>query len=447
MKITPTVIVGFLAALGSGLAVRPRVVKNKPVFAHYMIGQINPEHTRQDIDDAQKLKIDAFALNFDQFADWSTNTVKDLFAYADTVGFGLFFSFDHNGALDTPDKYESFLAEYVKKKSYFKLNGRPLVSTFGGDKVTDSQWKRLKDVVNPAGAGDILIVPGFFENVTPDDVFSNRKNIDGVFNWNSWQPTGEGKKQVSMVQDKAFLSKAHSANPSKLFMMGISPLQFKNMNANNNWYRRGEDNLEYRLGQALELQPDMLQFQSWNDAGESHYMGNIWPEPMSTSKAIQELVKDRPHKAYWPIMKAFITAWKNGDTTTANMVPAGSKPVEGAFWHHTLTVDAKCGTTEQPKSNDIKIAAEDAVSGILLVAKGKKNLVAVVNVNGNKLDQKNLKEGYNSFKFIGPNFKPGQVQLEVWDGSEMVGSGYGKIAVTDVATVCNYNFQVVAVSS
>ncbi|KAJ4344253.1 hypothetical protein N0V95_006196 [Ascochyta clinopodiicola] len=427
MKLTTTIIAGLLAALGSGLAVEQRATKSKPVFAHYMIGQINPEHSRKDIDDAMKLKIDAFALNFDQFKDWSLNTVRDLFDYADEVGFGLFFSFDHNGELQTPDQYENYLKDHVTRKSYFKYNGRPLVSTFGGDKVKDADWQRLKDVVNPAGAGNILIVPGFFQNVSPNNAFTDRNNIDGVFNWNSWLNTYEGKKIVSVVDDRAYQNKAHAA--SKVFMMGISPLQYKNIDTDNNWYRRGEDNLEYRLGQALELQPDMLQFQSWNDAGESHYMGNTWPESMTLATEIQANVKDRPHTAYWPIMKAFIQAWKAGDTTTANMVPTNGKPVEGAFWHHTMTVDAKCGTVKQPKSPDIKTAAEDVVTAILLVARGKTNLVAVVNVNGNKLDQKNLKEGYNALKFTGPNFKAGKVQLEVWDGSTMVGGGYGSLPV------------------
>jgi hypothetical protein len=55
-------------------------------------------------------------------------------------------------------------------------------------------------------------------------------------------------------------------------MMGISPIQFKHLDAADNWYHRGEDTLEYRIGQALDLQPDMLEFQTWNDAGESHSM-------------------------------------------------------------------------------------------------------------------------------------------------------------------------------
>ena len=91
-----------------------------------------------------------------------------------------------------------------------------------------------------------------------------------------------------------------------------------------------------------------------------------------------------------------------------------------------------CGTEDQPKSGDIKTAAEDVVTAILVVAKGQKNLKAVVNVGGAQLDNvKDLKEGYNALKFSGDNFKKGgKVQLEVWDGSTMVGGGYGAISVS-----------------
>ena len=417
-----------------------------------MVGQIKTVEIQTDIDDAAGLGIDGFALNFgkttfrvalhlllrcvltasaDQFKDWSMATVKDMFDYADKKEFKLFFSFDHNGELVKPMNYENYLRDHVNRPSYFKIDGRPLVSTFGGEKVTDAEWSGLKGVVDPVLAGKkTLLIPGFFQDVTPANVFTTRSNIDGVFNWNSWQDTWQGKKPVSMVTDQQYMTKAHDSG--RLFMMGISPLQYKNMNAKNNWYRRGEENLEIRLGQALSLQPDMLQFQSWNDAGESHYMGNLWNTPMNSSLEIQELVNDRPHKAYWPIMKAFIKVWKNGETTTANMVPGINKPVEGAFWHHTLTVDAPCGTADQPKSGDIKTAAEDVVTAILMVAKGQKNLKAVVNVGGAQLDNsKDLKEGYNALKFSGDNFKNGgKVQLEVWDGSTMVGGGYGAIPVS-----------------
>jgi len=67
-----------------------------------------------------------------------------------------------------------------------------------------------------------------------------------------------------------------------------------------------------------------------------------------------------------------------------------------------------------------------------MVAKGQTNLKAVVNVGGVQLDAvKSLKPGYNALKFSGDSFKKGgKVQLEVWDGSTMVGGGYGAISVS-----------------
>lgn len=441
MQLVTTILVGILATFGSARSIERRA-NEKPVFAHYMIGEIKDQDTRQDILDAKKLGFDAFALNFDQFASWSTPTVEHLFKNADEIGgFGLFFSFDHApGHFSKPSEYTQYLKDHIGRKSYFKYQGKPVVSTFGGKSVDNSEWSNLK-----AKVGDILIIPGFYD-IDPNTAFINKDSIDGVFNWNSWPQTNEGKVTVSTADDKIYQTKARQA--SRLFMMGISPLQYKHLGEpakKDDWYRRGEKNLEYRFGQVLDLQPDMLQFQTWNDAGESHYMGNLWPEPMTSSPQIQALVKDRDHKGYWEIIPAFIQAWKRGDRTTANMVPTNGKPVQGTFWHHTLTVDANCGADPLGKSGDIKKAAEDSVSGVVLVAKGRKNLVAVVNVGNKELGKQTLVEGFNRFKFDG--LTPGKVQLEVWDGSTMIGGGYGKLPVTNSADLCNYNFQVVGMPS
>lgn len=350
----------------------------------------------------------------DQFASWSNNTVDRLFNNADDLGFGLFFSFDHAaGHLSDPNQYADYLKKYTARKSYFKYNSKPLVSTFGGESVSDSQWSSFKKKV-----GDVLVVPGFYQATPSTTFFNNHGSLDGVFNWNSWLPSSAGKAIVSTQDDKTFQTAARSA--SKLFMMGISPVQFKHLDQSQNWYRRGEDNLEYRLGQALDLQPDMLQLQTWNDAGEGHYMGNLWDEPM-TNSPIRNLVDGYDHKGYWQVLKAFIQAWKRGDTTTKNMVPTNSKSVQGTFWHHTLTVNADCSSDPLVKSTDITKDAEDVVSGIILVAKGTTGLVAVVNVGTKELGKKTLVEGYNSFKFGG--LTPGKVQVEVWSGSTMVAGG------------------------
>lgn len=209
-------------------------------------------------------------------------------------------------------------------------------------------------------------------------------------------------------------------------MMGVSPIQVKHIDSNQNWYRRGEDNLENRFGQVLALQPDMIQLQTWNDGGEGHYMGTLWPEPM-TNSPITKLVNGYDHKGYWQVLPAFIQAWKRGDRNTANMYPTNGKTVQGTFWHHTLTRDATCNDP-LPKSTDITKNVEDVVSGIVLVQAGKSNLVAVVRSGTKELTHVKLNPGYNKFKL--PGLVTGKVQLEVWDGSTMIGGGYAPIAVS-----------------
>jgi len=362
----------------------------------------------------------------------------------DLGGFNLFFSFDHaaGGLSGNPNQYADYFLKYSTRSSYFKFKdpktnkNKPLVSTFGGETVPDSQWAAFKQKV-----GDVLVVPGFYEATPSTLFFDSRDSLDGVFNWNSWQSNTAGKVTVSAISDKTFQTAAH--NTDRLFMMGISPVQFKALDSSNNWYRRGEDNLEYRFGQALDLQPDIIQLQSWNDAGEGHYMGNIWPEPLN--QRTKDLTNDYNHTGYWQILPAFIQAWKRGDTTTANMAPATGKSVQGAFWHHTLTVAATCNAdTVVEKSPSILSIAEDAVSGVVLVPKDKTNLVAVVNVGTKELNKTKLVPGYNSFKFTG--LTTGKVQLEVWDGSTLVAGGYAPIEVKSVGALCNWNFQVVGFS-
>jgi glucan endo-1,3-alpha-glucosidase len=365
-----------------------------------------------------------------------------MFKHADDLGgFKLFFSFDHaaGGLSGDPNQYARFFLEYSSRPSYFRFkcpqtgNDKPLVSTFGGETVPDSQWASFKRTV-----GDVLIVPGFYKLSPSSSLFTNRASLDGIFNWNSWQAESAGKSSVDASSDKSFMNTAHASQ--RLFMMGISPIQAKALDTANNWYRRGEDNIEVRLAQALDLQPDIIQLQSWNDAGEGHYMGNIWADPLNArTKAV---TNGFDHTGYWKILGPFIKSWKSGDRTTANMYPASGKVVQGAFWHHALTVKASCDAdTLVDKSPLIEKLAEDAVSGVVLVAQGKTGLVAVVNVGGKELGKMALVPGYNKFKFAGMG--TGKVQVEVWDGSRLAAGGYGPLEVKSVGALCNWNFQVV----
>ena len=97
-------------------------------------------------------------------------------------------------------------------------------------------------------------------------------------------------------------------------------------------------------------------------------------------------------------LPAFIQAWKYGDKATANMGPTNSKPVQDVFWYHTLIVDADCRSDPFTKLANIETATEDPVSGIVLVAKGKTNLIAVDNVGSKQFGKQTLVENHNNFK-------------------------------------------------
>jgi len=442
MRFVPTMAAGLMAGVGLCKVV------DRPIVAHYMVGGVQENDVVQDIKDAKNIGLDGFALNYDQFDWWSNDTIDFMFDHADDLGdFGLFFSFDHGkGILKDPLEYADYFTRYSGRPSYLEMKdpagsaNKPVMSTFGGKDIANARWVAFKEKV-----GDVLIIPGLYEEYNPGaNYFDTHSALDGVFNWNSWPSTQDGKVPVDTTLDRKFQTAADNAN--KYFMMGISPLQSKHSN-DGNWYRRGEDNLENRFGQVLGFQPDMVQLQSWNDGGESHYMGRLHPEPLDNRT--KDLTDDYDHTGYWQILPSFIDAWKDGDTSTVNMYPTNGKVVQGTFWHHTLTVGGSCTDDSIVKSRDIQTAAEDAVSGVLLVQQGKTGLKAEVKVGNVRLqDTISLSPGFNKFKLNGlEDLVPGKVQVEVWDGSTMVGGGYGSIEVTKQKELCNYNFQVVGLPS
>lgn len=298
---------------------------------------------------------------------WATDTVDLLFKHAETHDFKLFFSFDMSGFSD-PSDFTTFLQTYVVKPAHFKYKGLPFVSTFNGGASSftfgqasvNEGWKvKLQDAMSSAGK-PIYFVPAFQDAPCTEDYFSTKfPTLDGAMNWDSWPHEAAGNAKVSSTDDNVLKTGAGSSK--KTFMMGISPLQFKHMDGANNWYRRGAGNLENRLSQVLELQPDFIEFQTWNDAGEGHYMGNIWPEPASTVPEIKAYSEDYDHSGYKEILPAFISAFKAGAATTDSMYPTNGKKAQGTFWHHALLKDADCSADPLGKPSGVE-NVEDIVA-------------------------------------------------------------------------------------
>ncbi|KAL1597261.1 hypothetical protein SLS60_008845 [Paraconiothyrium brasiliense] len=403
-----------------------------------MIGEITDEHTKKDVQDAMDLGLDAFALNINSLESWATGTVERLFKNADDLGFKLFFSFDFGvNNFGDPSQVVDYLKPFLSRPSYYALNGKQLVTTFGGEQFDDGKISQFKSDVG----GNILFIPGLYNQAPDANLFSSFPSYDGVFGWNSWPAQSAGLVETNAsTTDDGIWAQAVSNSPGKLRIAGLSPVNFKHY-AGQNWYRRGEQNLEFRMAELLsgENAPDMIEIQTWNDAPESHYIGNIWDEPNAGNTEAQGWYKGFDHTGYQQVIKGFAKAWHSCETDLASVVPTNGKSVQGAFWHHVLTVGGDCSA--DPKGKPEPLPAEDSVSGVVLVAKGSTGLVAVVNNGDKELGKVTLNEGYNKFKF--DNLGAGKVQLEVWDGSTMVAGGYSNQSVQTSADICNYNFQVV----
>ncbi|KAH8599849.1 glycoside hydrolase [Bisporella sp. PMI_857] len=421
-------------------------VTRKAVFFHYMVGNITDEHCRQDIVDAKALGADAFALNINTVTQsWATDTVTSLFNWANTLDFKLFFSFDMTG-FSHPNQFISYLQSYITNPAHYKYNGLPFVSTFNGGAAqynfgqasVNDGWKvQLQQVMANTGH-PIYFVPAFQDVPITSSFYSTFPTLNGAMNWDAWPQDTQGNIIVPINLDQTLQIAGKSAG--KTFLMGVSPVQFKHIDGESNWYRRGEQNLEYRIGQVLSLQPDFIEIQSWNDAGESHYMGNSWLEPISGTPIV-DYTQAYDHTAYKEILPAFIKAFKDGVTTTAILYPTNGAAAQGTFWHHTLLAAGTCPSDPLGLPRGAS-TVENKVTAVVLVAAGQTGLQAILTSGSTRLGTQNLVAGFNGFSFGG--MTTGSVSVRVINsvGTTLV-SGTGPIAVVSTATLCNYNFQVV----
>ena len=138
------------------------------VFAHYMVcfaahGE-RVEDYKREIQEAQAAGIDGFALNCGAWHDEPhyPRRAKAIYQAAQDLGTGfkLFFSVDFAGLKKhPPGEFESYVLDMVKTYGHhpnqFMVDGRAVVSTFGGEEGI--AWKQ--DILAPAQGGGIRCLP------------------------------------------------------------------------------------------------------------------------------------------------------------------------------------------------------------------------------------------------------------------------------------------------
>ncbi|KAB5511388.1 glycoside hydrolase [Coniochaeta sp. 2T2.1] len=432
-------IISSLFTAFAGQALWARLTAAKSVYAHYMVGTVTEGsgHAELDIDQALAMGIDAFALNVgNPTADWTLSTISQLFNHASTNGFKLFFSLD---LLQEPDitAFNSLLSNYLGHRSYLRYGAAnyPLVSTYSvGPNGPDyfSNWK-ANDFAN-----EIYFVPNADQSQgynDPDSWFSAwDQAVQGVLGWETaWPTPGSTPTNVSSSQDSSVLNAAHAW--AKTYMAPLSSLQFKD-SCGGNYYRVGESNLPQRMTQLLDLAPDFVEILTWNDAGESHYIGNIWPEGVGSDALAYSNNQDWPHSAWRPIIQSFIAAYKGGQDASA-MAPTSGAQAIGAMWYRDIPKGAACGGNQKP---DNWPSAVDAVNYAVVVAPGNTGITIRVTSGGTVIRTITGNYGLNYGSATGLN--TGAQKLEVLSGSTVILTANSARDVNSDDPACIFNYQV-----
>ncbi|KAI1761268.1 glycoside hydrolase family 71 protein [Hypoxylon sp. FL1150] len=415
------------------------IVESKLVFAHYMVGSVDAStnHAQQDIDGAISVGFDAFALNVGSpGADWAKSTVQQLFDYAGSKpSFKLFFSFDFYADGDI-SQHQALFAQFKDHPAHLTYgpNNLPVVSSYSGGSVGPDTWRNFKTsnnvylIPNPEQDGNYYSKPSAFFQSWDDAV-------DGVFSWETaWPDTSDTPVNVSSTKDQAVKSAADAAG--KAYMMGLSSLQYKHC-CGDSWYRAGETNLPERMEQILSVSPEFTEVITWNDAGESHYIGPCWPEGL-TSEILQYGNSDTiPHSGWQSLIASFISAFKSGKTSVGAMTPPSNGKFAGALWYRGVLTSC---SGDKPRGAG---AAVDAVNYAVVLPSGSTGLSIRVTSGGQVLATRAVGAGL-SYNSVG-GMRTGAQKIELVDGrGNVLASASGSVNVGTSPTdgFCNYNYYV-----
>jgi len=257
---------------------------------------------------AKDAGLDAFVLNMANGEATTTAQLPLAFNAASVTNFKLLFSFDYAGA-GAWDKtvVRDLIALYGPRATYFKRGTQALVSTFEGPGSADD-WVWIK-----AQTGCFFIPD--WSSWGPYTAATLANGVaDGLMSWDAWP---SGPANMTTYTDASYYG---ALGTSKPYMMPISPWFYTNMPGyDKNWLWHGDDLWFQRWQQAISIdrRPDYIQIISWNDFGESHYIGPLDSRQYgafgpNAGKAPYNYVLGMPHDGWRETLPFYISMFKSG---------------------------------------------------------------------------------------------------------------------------------------
>ncbi|KAK7048385.1 glycoside hydrolase [Favolaschia claudopus] len=346
-------VVSLLALSRAAVIPLRRQDAAKLVVAHFMVGNTFPytlDDWTSDINLATASGLDGFALNVGP-DDFQNTQTANAFQAAEAVGsnFKLFFSLDMSvlpcATVEDGAALRARVTNFASRPNYLQRNGKAFVSTFAGeackfgqDSVADG-W-RTQFAQHPDLQGKMEFVPSFFMDPATFTQFGGV--MDGSFNFNSGWPIqvttdfakgivsgnfagatpdgtnglnqfiGSTDPDVQHIQNLAALS---GGGAKLTYMAAVTPwffTHFSKESFNKNFIFLADQHLYTRRWESLIAerdQVDLVEVVTWNDYGESHYIG---PIKGALPPGSEVWTNGFPHEAFLDLTKTYANAFKTG---------------------------------------------------------------------------------------------------------------------------------------
>jgi glucan endo-1,3-alpha-glucosidase len=313
-----------------------RAQDNAPlVFAHWILsmpyekGEVFSATNANDVRAAMELGIDGFAINAFS-GDQAKNYFPAFIEAADAIGaknFKFFLSADMTLGFTSQDIVAT-IKTFGNNPHYLKVDGKPLLSTYGGQALGAQWWE--DNVLSPlkASGNPVTFIPYFDRNNpnrdSPNDhnwtkVIETYNSIDGLFNFGIPKsppfPLNDeniGNHWWSLLDGQESLARSLKLK-GKLYIASYTPYYWAVCHSARQYTEtqggRGMENAWRSI--VTKQHPPIVEIVTWNDYSESTF---IQPThvPLTKTAGIPSL----PHLGHYELLKYYISWYKSGHEPT-----------------------------------------------------------------------------------------------------------------------------------
>lgn len=147
---------------------------------------------------------------------------------------------------------------------------------------------------------------------------------------------------------------------------------------------------------SMKSLPDYVEYLTWNDGPESHYIGNIWSEQNSDEDPGRYANSQFDHKGWQPLLTYFIVAFKNKKRASGMRPPSGQVAI-GAMWYKVTLQVIVCPYPDatQYTKKPSGFAAPDQMVWAVVVSEAAAGTIIVASMGGVEVGRQTAVAGLN----------------------------------------------------